>query len=56
MAAVDQVLTPRAIVEWLWAGTYRDEAFSMNPSTTFEIDTGLITRSTDSYNRSDAPR
>jgi uncharacterized protein (TIGR02246 family) len=44
-----------AIVEWLWAGTYKDEPFSMNPSTTFEIEDGLITRSTDSYDRSDAP-
>jgi hypothetical protein len=55
VAAVDPVPTPRAIVEWLWAGTYKDEPFSMNPSTTFEIDNGLIARSTDSYTRSYAP-
>ncbi len=55
VAAVDQVPTPRAIVEWLWAGTYKDEPFSMNPSTTFETDNGLIARSTDSYTRLDAP-
>lgn len=55
MAAVDQVLTPRAIVEWLWAGTYKDEPFSMNPSITFETDNGLIARSTDSCTRSDTP-
>ncbi len=41
MVAVDQVPTPRAIVEWLWAGAYRDEAFSMNPSTPILDDQSL---------------
>lgn len=44
-----------AVVDWLWAGTYKDEPFSMNPSTTFETEGELIARSTDSYDRADAP-
>lgn len=55
VATVEQVSAPCVIVEWLRAGTYKDELLSMNPSTTVETDNGLIARSTDSYSRSDAP-
>lgn len=44
-----------AVVQWIWGGTFRGEEFTMEPSTTFEIEDGLIMRSTDSYERSDAP-
>jgi uncharacterized protein (TIGR02246 family) len=44
-----------AVVQWIWGGTYNGELFTMEPSTTFEIEDGVIVRSTDSYNRSDAP-
>jgi hypothetical protein len=44
-----------AVVEWILEGTYLDESFSIEASTTFEIDDGLITRSTDSYDISSAP-
>jgi len=44
-----------AVVQWLWRGTHRGKEFTMEPSTTFEIENGLILKSTDSYNRSDAP-
>lgn len=44
-----------AVVQWVWEGTYDLERFTMEPSTTFEIDNGLIVKSTDSYERTDAP-
>lgn len=44
-----------AVVQWIWGGTHRAKQFTMEASTTFEIANGLILRSTDSYNRSDAP-
>jgi uncharacterized protein (TIGR02246 family) len=44
-----------AVVQWVWAGTQRSEEFSMDASTTFEIEDGVIIKSTDSYERSDAP-
>lgn len=44
-----------AVVQWIWGGNYDGEPFTMEPSTTFEIDNGLIVRSTDQYERSEAP-
>jgi len=44
-----------AVVQWIWGGTHRGREFTMEASTTFEIENGLILRSTDSYTRSDAP-
>ena len=44
-----------AVVQWVWEGTNDGDPFTMEPSTTFEIDNGLIVRSTDAYERSDAP-
>ena len=44
-----------AVVEWLWGGTYDGEPFTMEPSTNFEIENGLILRSTDQYERPEAP-
>ena len=44
-----------AVVEWIWEGTYLDEPFSIEASTTFEIEYGLIARSADSYNIAKAP-
>jgi len=49
-----------AVVQWVWEGmvvTGADygEHFSMRAQTTFEIEDGLITRSTDDYVLTDAP-
>lgn len=44
-----------AVVQWVWAGLHDGAPFSMEPSTTFEIENGLIVRSTDTYDRADAP-
>lgn len=44
-----------AVVQWIWGGTYEGEPFTMEPSTTFKIEDGLIVRSTDMYERSEAP-
>lgn len=53
---VEITYTPTgAVVQWIWAGTNEGEGFTMEASTTFEIEDALILRSTDSYNRSDTP-
>jgi hypothetical protein len=44
-----------AVVQWIWGGTHRGDEFTMDASTTFEIENGLILRSTDSYDRADVP-
>jgi len=44
-----------AVVQWIWGGIYDGRQFTMEPSTTFEIEEGLIVRSTDAYDRADAP-
>ena len=44
-----------AVVQWVWEGTNYNDPFTMEPSTTFEIENGLIVKSTDSYERADAP-
>jgi hypothetical protein len=44
-----------AVVQWIWGGTYDGDPFTMEPSTTFEIENGLIVRSTDQYERPEAP-
>jgi uncharacterized protein (TIGR02246 family) len=44
-----------AVVQWVWGGTYDLKPFTMEPSTTFEINNGLITRSTDAYERTESP-
>lgn len=44
-----------ATVQWIWGGTNDGEPFTMEPSTIFEIEDGLIVRSTDQYERSEAP-
>ena len=44
-----------AIVQWIWGGTNNGDPFTMEPSTTFEIEDGLIIRSTDRYERAEAP-
>lgn len=44
-----------AVVQWIWGGTFDGEPFTMEPSTTFEIEDGLIIRSTDMYERPEAP-
>jgi len=38
-----------AVVQWVWGGIYDGEPFTMEPSTVFEIEDGLIVRSTDQY-------
>jgi len=43
-----------AVVDWPIEGTGKGEAFSMNASSTFEIEDGMIIKSTDSYVRSEA--
>ena len=44
-----------AVVQWIWGGTNSGDPFTMEPSTTFEIEDGLIIRSTDLYERTEAP-
>ena len=44
-----------ALVQWVWSGTYDGEPFTLEPTTTFEVEDGLIVASIDSYNLADAP-
>lgn len=44
-----------AVVQWIWGGTHVGDEFAMDAQTTFEIEDGLIIRSTDKYELSDAP-
>jgi hypothetical protein len=49
-----------AVVQWIWRGTVITGAdygteFSMQAQTTFEIEDGLIVRSTDDYDCAEAP-
>ena len=44
-----------AVVSWVWGGTQDGEPFTMQASTAFEIENGVIARSTDSYDLSEAP-